>query len=48
MARTRQVKRRLPRGQNRQVKVKGGELHQQAGPAEIPLATNQGLALSDN
>jgi hypothetical protein len=48
MGHARQPKRRLPRGQNRQVKVKGGELHQQAGPAEIPLTTNQGLALSDN
>jgi catalase len=48
MAHTRRPKRRPPRGQNRQVKVKGGELHQQAGPAGIPITTNQGLALSDN
>jgi catalase len=48
MAHIRQAKPRALRNQGRQVKVKGGELHQQAGPAEIPVTTNQGLALSDN
>src|ERR1700676_101928 len=28
--------------------IKGGETHQQAAPAQVPLTTNQGLAVSDN
>lgn len=31
-----------------QVRTRGGETHQQADPAALPLATNQGLAVSDN
>jgi len=29
-------------------KTQGGETHQQARPAQIPLTTNQGLPVSDN
>jgi catalase len=32
----------------KQIIVKGGETHQQADQDEVPLATNQGLAASDN
>jgi catalase len=35
-------------GEVKQVKVKGGETHQQADLAEVPLTTNQGLPVSDN
>jgi catalase len=31
-----------------QIKVKGDETHQQMGPAETPITTNQGLPISDN
>ncbi len=30
------------------VKVKSGETHQQANPGDLPITTNQGLAISDN
>jgi catalase len=29
-------------------KTKGGETHQQAGPSQLPITTNQGLPISDN
>src|ERR1700722_20065673 len=29
-------------------KTRGGETHQQAGPAGLPLTTNQGVVVSDN
>jgi catalase len=32
----------------KQLRVKGGETHQQADPAEVPLTTNQGLPVSDD
>ncbi|HEY4741542.1 MAG TPA: catalase [Candidatus Acidoferrales bacterium] len=32
----------------KQIKVPGGETHQQAGPSELPITTNQGLPISDN
>jgi catalase len=47
MARQKTTKARA-RTDVRQTKVKGGETHQQADPAEVPLTTNQGLAVSDN
>jgi catalase len=47
MARQKTTKARA-RTDIRQTKVKGGETHQQADPAEVPLTTNQGLAVSDN
>lgn len=46
MTRQKSTKTKQPRNNNRQ--AKGGETHQQADPAEIPLTTNQGLAVSDN
>jgi len=30
------------------IRTKGGETHQQADPRQVPLTTNQGLAISDN
>jgi catalase len=30
------------------VKVKSGETHQQANPSDLPITTNQGLAIADN
>lgn len=30
------------------IAVEGGEIHQQAGPSEVPLTTNQGVPVSDN
>ena len=41
-------KSKASRGEIKQVKVKGGETHQQADLAEVPLTTNQGLPVSDN
>ena len=41
-------KSKASRGEVKQVKVKGGETHQQADLAEVPLTTNQGLPVSDN
>src|ERR1700733_8339472 len=32
----------------KQIKVPGGETHQQAGPSELSITTNQGLPISDN
>src|ERR1700684_3652954 len=32
----------------KQIKVPGGETHQQAGLADLPITTNQGLPISDN
>ena len=43
-----QVKTKAPRGEVKQLKVKGGEIHQQCEASEVPLTTNQGLAISDN
>ena len=32
----------------KQIKVPGGETHQQAGLSDVPITTNQGLPISDN
>ena len=48
MAHQKPSKPKAARGEIKQVKVKGGETHQQADLAEVPLTTNQGLPVSDN
>src|SRR5450755_3280594 len=48
MAHQKPSKPKAARGEIKQVKVKGGETHQQADLAEVPLTTNQGLPISDN
>jgi len=44
----RPLKSKVARNQINQLKVKGGETHQQASPDQTPLTTNQGLPVSDN
>ncbi len=48
MSKQKSNKSKASREEMKHVKVKGGETHQQAGLAEVPLTTNQGLAVSDN
>jgi len=48
MTRKSPTKSKASRTDIKQIKVKGGEAHQQADPDEVPLTTNQGLAVSDN
>jgi catalase len=48
MAHQKPSKPKASRGEIKQVKMKGGETHQQADLAEVPLTTNQGLPVSDN
>ena len=48
MARHKASKPKSSHTEIKQLKVKGGETHQQAAPAEVPLTTNQGLPVSDD
>src|SRR5450755_2032983 len=48
MAHQKPSKPKAARGEIKQVKVKGGETHQQADLAKVHLTTNQGLVVSDN
>jgi catalase len=48
MARQKPSKSKASYTETKQLKVKGGETHQQADSTEIPLTTNQGLPVSDN
>jgi catalase len=48
MARQKPSKPKSSHTEIKQLKVKGGETHQQAAPAEVPLTTNQGLPVSDD
>jgi catalase len=48
MARQKPTKSKASSTEIKQIKVAGGETHQQANPAEVPLSTNQGLPVSDN
>jgi catalase len=48
MARQKPNKSKKSHTEIKQVKAKGGETHQQAEAAEVPLTTNQGLPVSDN
>jgi catalase len=48
MARQKPTKPKASRIAIKEMRVQGGETHQQADPTQVPLTTNQGLPISDN